>query len=299
MKRVIVFILCISLLALSGCTQKYKRIHFGQNSLGQSAKEFFGQDTKVLGTPEAVFPAQIPIYEIRERKITNKELETMKQQLGISDSMPAMKIELLGNRLEGRLYGSADAPRSYLDMSDEELEKIAWEAFEKLPFMDGTFEYTGIVSETTLKDSEGTHTVSAGVSFRRKLDGIRVLGDERCVLKFDGDGLIGFTFELYEYKEIGQMDVVPLDDAFAKLKTPDRLVISSKEIMNSLSIGIDVVIDSMQLEETVPLLVNQHSGGCTILQPVYSFLGDATDTEGRETDFNCWVIAIPDEYTKD
>ena len=45
------------------------------------------------------------------------------------------------------------------------------------------------------------------------------------------------------------------------------------------------------------LLINQHLNGCTILQPVYSFMGNAEDTKGMQSEFNAWVIAIPESYT--
>jgi hypothetical protein len=39
-------------------------------------------------------------------------------------------------------------------------------------------------------------------------------------------------------------------------------------------------------------MVNQYSNGCTVLQPVYSFSGTATDVEGKTSSFTSVVIAF-------
>lgn len=284
--------LAFSIPVLTGYSQRYKRIHFDENALGESLTKYFDEKTEVLITTTETFPTQIPIYQISERKITNKELHKMKQQFGIPDSAPGQIIDLGGNELYGTLVSYTDTSRGYFDMTDEELEKAAWEAFVKLPFMEGTFQYLGIIAKMELTDSTGTHVTRVGVSFRRILDDIRVLGDEICNLYFDGSGFVEFDIKLYTYKEIGTMDVVPFDEAFAKIKYPDRLSFGDEASMQNFEIA-----DTMQVNDVMLLLINQHLNGCTILQPVYSFMGNAEDAKGMQSEFNAWVIAIPESYT--
>ena len=62
-------------------------------------------------------------------------------------------------------------------MTEEELEALAWEEFNKIPFLEGEYEYYGIRGEDTISDSEGKHTTRVLVSFYPVLDGARVIGD--------------------------------------------------------------------------------------------------------------------------
>ncbi len=284
MKRSIAVVLCCLLLILSGCKQQqYKRISFSTEEPRESLKHI-DEETKVEMVATGVSLTQIPIYEISERPITDEEVQIMQQQLGITDTL----IEVDGNYIN-EIFGPRDGS---FTMTDEELEKIAWETFEKLPFMDGTFEYLGITGRSERSDSEGTRVTSVLVTFRRTLGGIRVLGNEICWLGFNDDGLTQIFVRLYKYKEIGTMDVLSIDTVSESIKSPDRLVLSIPT-MDGLG-----MFQTMQVEEVMPLLINQHfSKGCTILQPVYSFRGTAFDTEGINPEFNAWIIAIPDKYT--
>ena len=88
------------------------------------------------------------------------------------------------------------------------------------------------------------------------------------------------------------MDVVPFDVASTKIKSPDRLSFGDEVSMQNFEIA-----NTMQVNDVMLLLINQHLNGCTILQPVYSFMGNAEDTKGMQSEFNAWVIAIPESYT--
>ncbi len=268
---------------------KYKRIQFDNGEILGDSPKYIDEETEVIFTTSKEFPARIPIYHISERKITNEELQKMKQQLGIPDSAD---IDLDGHELSGYLARVTDTSRGYFTMTDEELEKVAWETFKKIPFMEGEYQYLGIVSTTEISDNTGTHVTRVGVSFRRILDGMRVLGAEHCELSFDDKGLVAFNISLYKYKKLGTMDVVPLDVASAKITDPDRFVFSSKGATQPFGVA-----DTMRVDDMILLLMNQYNNGCTILQPVYSFMGDATDSKGDQAEFNVWVIAIPEKYT--
>lgn len=268
---------------------KYKRIRFNNEGVLGDSPKYIDVKTEVIFTETEEFPVKIPIYHIFERNITNEELEEMKRELGIPDSAD---IDLHGHELSGYLTSVTDTSRGYFTMTDEELEKVAWETFKKLPFMDGEYQYLGIVSKTEISDNTGTHVTRVGVSFRRILDGMRVLGAEYCVLSFDDAGLVEFDISLYDYKKLGTMDVVPLNVASAKITDPDRFVFSSKDTTQPFGVA-----DTMRVNDVILLLMNQYNNGCTILQPVYSFMGDATDSKGDQAEFNVWVIAIPKYYT--
>ncbi len=292
MNRIMRIVLsCILLMALSGCSTQYKRISFGgEGALGDAYPKYIDESTQVIVTPTEVFPKQIPIYRISERKITKLELQKMKENLGIQDA--DVRIELDGNELIVTLANYPDSSRGYLDMTDEELEKAAWEVFEKLPFMDGEYKYLGIWSSGTISNSSGTHKTRVGVSFRRHLDDVRILGEHSCILHFDGSGLQQISVKLYDYQKIGTMDVISVESLAGNIKTADQFTAGPKDESQTSDI-----YSTMQVEEIVPILMNQYSNGCTILQPVYSFVGTATDNKGVESEFNAWVIAIPEKYT--
>ncbi len=281
--------LCVMLVAgnLLSYLTTFKRISYNQQTMGENLKQYINEDTQVTGIFMEEFPQRIPIYKISKRTIHNSELQQMKQNLGIPDSAT---IELKGNRLIGMITQFPDSSRGYFNMTDEELEKAAWEVFEKLPFMEGTYEYLGIRATYTISDSEGTHIARAGVFFRRVLDDMRVVGNDICNLYFDGSGFVEFNIELYSYEKIGMMDVVPFSDACGQIKKPDRFTVSNG--------GLGVA-ETLQVDRVKLLLVNQYHRGCKILQPVYNFIGTATDSEGKTAEFESTVIAIPEKYTHD
>lgn len=291
MKKRCLMVVCLFLMllnVLSACSSRYKRISYNKDTLGDSFAQNISSDTKVEFSGKEIFPEEIPIYEINERIITDQELRQMKQNLNIPDSAPGQSIKLDGNKLVGDLADYSYTDRSFYDMTDEEVEIAAWEVFEKLPFMEGTYEYLGVKVTHTRSDSVGEHTLRAGVSFRRLLDGTRIVGNDKCYLYFDGSGFVEFFIELYSYEKIGMMDIISLDDASQRIKNPDAL---------SFSGGRLGVADTMQVEKVKLLFENQYSRGCTILQPVYNFIGTATDAEGATAEFNSLVIAIPEKYT--
>ena len=53
----------------------------------------------------------------------------------------------------------------------------------------------------------------------------------------------------------------------------------------------------LQVDNVNLRLVNQYSSGCTILQPMYSFVGTATFDDNSQAEFISRIIAIPESYT--
>lgn len=288
-KRIFVSLLCCILLLLCGCNrkaEKYKRISFESETLGEKDK-WVSKDTTVINNAREGFEVQMPIYEISKRYISEEEMGQLEMALGVESWYHE---EIRNGEIHNLLAPYNDPSRGYfcdLEMTDDELEKLAWKTFNKIPFMEGEYEYLGITGNYTLWTMEkGEFETAVIVSFRRLIDGIRVVGNDACDLTFDGSGLQEVHISLYNYKEIGTMDVVSLTEAATKVKTPD-----------AFSIEKEGAAETLQVDRVKLLLVNQYSRGCTILQPLYNFIGTATLEDGTQTEFSSKVIAIPEEMT--
>lgn len=275
---------------ISGITPvKYKRVSFNNNTLGGDWKNLLTVDTEVENTITADFPQKLTIYKIKPQKATTDHYSQLLQALNLPDRPAHLRIR--DNTLDYALVDITDFSRGFFDMSEEDVVKLAWEYFEKIPFLHGEFECLGIRETTKVSDSKGEHISRVGVTFCRLLDGIRVSGEEKYVLYFDGSGLVGINVRLFTYEKTGTMDVIPLTDAAKRIKTPDDFSLESQQIKEKETIKT-LHVDNIKL-----LLVNQHSNGCTILQPIYNFIGTATTGDGTTTQFQSRVIAIPDSYT--
>lgn len=289
-KRILAILLCSVLLLLCGCNgslMKYKRISFETETLGEELKSI-DENTVVINKANETFSSQMPIYKIKERNISQQEFQKMLDNLEIADD-PSYRyddFELDGNRIYISLRDYTDVSRGFFDMTEDEVEDLAWEVFNKIPFMEGEYECVGIQNKYTYGDATGNHISRAGVGFCRLIDGVRAVGDETCVLYFDGTGLVEIRIKLYDYEKIGTMDMVSLEDAEGKIKTPD-----------DFKIGKNGTVDTLQVNQVKLRLVNQYSRGCTILQPIYNFIGTATFEDGTQSEFSSRVIAIPESMT--
>lgn len=281
-------LLCSVLLLLCGCNGsliKYKRISFESETLGEELKRI-SESATVVNNASETFSSQMPIYRIKERNISEQECQQMMDNLGLPSN--PYEFEHEGNRILINLGKLTDSTaRGYFDMAKEELEELAWECFNKIPFMEGEYEYVGFRGEHAVEDSNGKRIRRVLVSFYPILDGARVIGDYQCDLWFDGSGLVEIGIRLYDYKLVGTMDMVPLVDAETRIKTPDKFYCES-------ATGI---MDTLQVDRVKLFLVNQYSRGCTILQPMYTFYGTAHFEDGKQTDFRSSVIAIPESMT--
>lgn len=292
-KRILAILLCCVLFLLCGCKtepvaeqKKYKRISFESEALGDEIDRISDNAIVKIDANESI-PNHMPIYKITEHKISENEFQQMLDNLGISTtSYPDGDYELDGNHIYVSLADATDFSRGYFDMTDEEVEAAAWEVFNKIPFMEGEYECVGILNRYWLDDGTGVHTTRAGVGFYRLLDGVRVVSAQTCVLYFDGSGFVEASLTLYDYENINTMDIVTLDDAETRIKTPD-----------DITIGKNGNVNLIEVERVKLLLINQYSRGCTILQPIYNFIGTATLEDGTQTEFSSKVIAIPEEMT--
>lgn len=285
MKSKNLVILCALLLLLSGCNTKYQRISFDAQYLGEELAAHISEDTTVINKTDTTFAAQLPIYKITEDNITEAQFQQLKQQLQVPESDSGW----LGLSYEGnRIYGYFSAYDKTFTMSEEELEALAWRTFEKIPFMEGEYEYSGIRGEDYTTNSKGDKKINrVMVSFLRLMDGVRVIGNDRCDMWFDDSGLVEIYIDRFNYTRIGTMDLVPLEDAEARIETPDDFSIEATSGK----------AHTLQVERVRLSLVNQYSSGCTILQPIYSFVGTATFDDNSQAEFISRIIAIPESYT--
>lgn len=287
-KRITAIALCCLVVTMSGCAEnaKYQRINLDKYTLEDKSEWYIGTDTEVVNTANGNFQEKFPVYKISKRKISRKEFKTMLKQLGIENNG---HIKLNENKIEGILPDSEDTPSDYFTLNDEESEKLAWDTFNKLPFIEGTYEYLGTEGTSMLSDSEGEHITKARASFRRTLEDIGITGSDRCDLYFDGSGIAGFDIELYKYKKIDTMEMVPLESASSRIKSPDSFSIEESTQLERLSM--------IQADKVSVLWCNQYVDGCKILEPMYVFTGTATDVKGAQGEFTSIVIAIPEKYT--
>ena len=286
MKRftVVILVLCM-LCSLSGCAKKYQRISFDSEDLG--AEIYVDEQTKVTNLTKDQFPKELPIYEITPRDISHEDFEKMLQNLGIEDQWG--KFEMTGNKITGTLVPYTD-PVEDFSMTDEELEVLAKETFAKLPFIQGEYEYKGIVGNMTMSSDElGTIVTRVAVRFNRVLDGVRVAGDDRCDLWFNADGFVEIYAKTYDYKKTGTMDLVSYESAAERIKNPDSLSVDGS--------ATDQKLQALCANQVELYFINQDSRGCTILQPIYNFKGTATSAGGKEGEFQSKIIAIPESYT--
>ena len=289
-KRILAMLVCCVLLLLCGCSsgsKKYKRISFKSDAMSEQLR-CIKDDTVVVNKSTETFPAQMPIYRIKQRSISEEECQQMCENLGLGGKR-YYEFELNGNHLFLNLAARVDFTRGFFEMTEEEGEKLAWELFKKIPFIEGEYECAGLKDKYIHRDSKSSHIARAGFVFCRVVDGVRTVGNDQCTIFLDGSGLVAISIRLFDYEKIGTMDMVSLADAKSKLKSPDDFDIGSHSGNNEVA--------TLQVEKVALRMVNQYSAGCTILQPIYYFTGTAMYKDGYETNFSSKIIAIPEEMT--
>lgn len=289
--KIIAVMLCLSLVLLCGChaaPEQYKRISFKSEMLSEEF-DYLSDDTVIISKAEETLSTQLPIYKISERVISDNERQLLMACLGLPTNPHLFEHE--GNRIAISLVGYTDSSRGYFNMTEEEAIEEAWKLFDQITFIDGEYECIGIRETYTRSDKYGRHTLRAGITFCRVLDGIRVTGNDSCTLTFDGSGLVGVSIALYNYEKIGIMDLVPMEEAELKLKEPDDFDIGTLEDQPYKK------VETMEVEQVGLRLINQYSRGCSILQPIYFFSGIATLEDGTKEEFSSKIIAIPESMT--
>ena len=304
MKKLVV--VCSLLLLFTGCAREQKitentstnqtttlqpehqfqRISLESETLGDKLDYYIKEDTVVVNDVDQEISTKLPVYESKERTITEKEFQQIQNKLGTSEGTSDPNNWMLeGNSITGNF---GDYLSGTATMSEEELAVQAQNAFDQIPFLEGDYVYFGICGRTTIENSEGIQTTRIMVTFCRVLDGVRVIGNDRCDMWFNDTGLVGIAIDLFDYEQIGTIDMIALEEAEAQIKDPDAFDIKTDS--NSAA-------DKLQVEKCELLLINQNSRGCNILQPVYIFKGTATLENGAQAEFTSEIIAIPEAYT--
>ena len=273
-KRVVLIataVACLLLLLTPG-QGKFKRISFDKETLGETLA-YIDENTVVVNNSKETFPTQLPIYEIIPHNITRQEVDGIIDALALPGN--ASILEFDEGIFHYNLVSYTDRSRGYYNMTDEELEKAAWEVLRKIPFLEGEFEYLGKKGVMTITDSEGKHITRAAARFRRCIEGVRITGNDEILIYFDGSGVVEILIHWYDYKQIGTMDLVPLADAEARIKTPDDFNLEAATGK----------VQTLQVDQANLLFVNQYNSGCEILQPIYVFSGTAQMRDGAETEW--------------
>ena len=282
-------ILCAVVSLLPGCSIQYDDLRLSNGEqLGERLSQYIDNDTQVTNLIDKSMPAELPMYRIHKRVITDKEYDDILMVLGISKPLSAKQwVNRKDNRLHIQLIDVITATRAFFGMSPEELESNARGVFSKLSVMEGTYEYVGQRASYRRIDNQGEHILSAGAGFCPIIDGIRVVGNGTCWFYFDGEGIVELIIELYDYEEIGTMKLIPLQDAIERITTPDDFSVDSDGESNMMGI-----IDTMQVNQIELRYVNQFSKGKKALIPVYCFIGIAIDKEGVQSKFTSIVNAF-------
>ena len=312
MKKTIIIVLCTVFLAACAFTNgEYKRISLVREMLGENKDTYnnaVNSKTKVEKRYDDEFPASIPIYSIKNVEVTEAVYEEFFKHFGFFGEY-SYNGKYYDSDINGERNGNRRLKTSGLDQrnsisfeiqfdskpitySDEELKEMAQKIFDSLPCIEGEYEYVGISSTLTVSSEEGDYAERKRVSFRKVIDGMRVIGSDQCDIYFNHRGFCGLELDFVEYEKIGELDLIPLKSAHSLIKTPDAFVLYNSEET------LEGAATSLKVERVKILLVNQSSMGCTILQPVYNFIGTA-ENESGSAEFHSRVIAIPKKYTYD
>ena len=302
----------VFVISLYGCSavHQYKRINLKAEMLGGESEisEMIQSTTDVENYSINSYSDKMPVYKITPREISSDEFQEFADSLGFTAEMtmnnknlPRFQqgqsgvsektLSMPNNNSISYLIGYGD--EEPLGFTDEELKSKAQTIFNSLPLIEGEYEYLGISSTQTLLLENEEFVVQKRVSFRRLIDGIRVIGNDICDLYFNSTGLSGIQLTFYDYEKTGELDMLTLDDAVAKVKEPDAFILESETNQN-----FSGAADKLTIERTKLLFVNQYSDGCEILQPVYNLMGTA-ENAGGSVEFSARIIAIPEKYTHD
>lgn len=306
----ILLIICI-LFSMTGCSFKmiepahqFKRLQFDNENLGDgtSWEEKITDSMKYSYEAKETVASKLPVYEITPRIITDSELEALRESLNNLFTDPSRKMSIwpednllnapiiCGERINTNShFFPEDVPD--FTMSDSELKYLAQQVFDAIPFIDTRYVYLdGTRGYTSSSRDDGEHLRTVFVYFVPVINGMNVYSSDHVMMIFDQYGLLYFQLILFRYQQIGQINLVPLEDAKQRILNPDEL--GSHDQANRFS-----NLNSMTIERLELNYYNYYYDGNTILQPVYHFIGTAVDENGKSTRINSIVNAVPEEYT--
>lgn len=327
MKNKAIILMITFIIFLSACsnTVKYKRINLSPQEENYPQMTIIAR-TDIVNQASESYSDTMPIYKITPYEITEQDLIDFAALFGFHDAVKhdddgmyiAVEREVEKeleegledwvidglkheDRFEKKVVAFFSASKNEIEysnrmalhrdemlQSDQELEEEAKRVFEGLSFIKGEYEFIGQTATQTRYEFQGSYIVGKSYSFQPLLNGVRVIGDNYCTLNFNADGISRVSLSLYSYKRIGEMDMIPLDKAIKQIKKPDAFTIDNEDFKGAA--------DSLCIERTKLLYVNQYTEGCEILQPVYNLMGTVTNKSGS-SEFSAKIIAIPKKYT--
>ena len=152
---------------------------------------------------------------------------------------------------------------------------------------------SGLSYDSTYQTAD---TVS--VTFKRRINGVRVVGRTGITAEGMGDGFAGFYYLSSAYSSEREFEPVSLTDAVNELLTEKSSQSFGREIgveaapIETVKVtGVEIVYWDSAYTQTK---MNQ-----TYIQPVYCFTGECTDCDGSVTPFVGYVRAVPDTITTD
>ncbi len=288
---------------------KYKKISLkgGELAGDGNEKESFNEKTDIIvNVPEKDFPAKMKVYKMVPAELSVEFFGMVARSLGITNKVRTdvnkfdYYVGAEGNDFladdtslryrDGELsYVSKKDCESPLTDTDEELIEKAKQVFEGMN-LDGEYECLGIASVQILTVGNESFPCSKRVAFRRIIDGRRVIGDDYCDIYMCSEGVYGISARLFNYAENGEIDLLSMETVISRVKTPDSFSFAESN-------GFSGFIDTITVNKSKMLLVNQYDNECEILQPVYNLMGVA-ENESGSTEFSSKIIAIPDKYIK-
>lgn len=316
MKKTILFIIVIIML-LPSCASsevKYKRIVLQSQNLGGSQGNFESilvRKTIVNNQSTEVYSEKMPVYKIAPLDLTSQDLVDFAGCFNINETvqyndegMPYIKIEMESDDSITGLenvalvsmttdngidyFAASQFDCGEMKQTDIELAEEAKKVFSSIPLTGDDYEFIGLTSTRTVSSTDGEYIVEKGFSFQPVIDGTRVIGEDYCVIYFNANGLSGVSIRMFSYEKIGEIDILPIDDAIKRVKKADAFTLYDTKFTGEA--------ESLSIERTKLLYVNQFSDGCEILEPVYNLMGTVTNDNGS-SDFSAKVIAIPEKYT--
>jgi len=310
MKKRLISLLLVVVLLLSACNMQkegdYKRISLVAETVGDNddvVQTNLVRKAKVESIATETYSDKMPVYKIIPRTISQEEFQKIVDFWGIDEPLMDStderfhassvyrdkSVSVVGNEIS---CSRSDLKSEPITKSDEELKEDAKAIFDTLPLIEGDYECLGVTSLWTVyENSESSYVETKRVSFRRLIDGVRVIGNDICDFYFNANGLYMAEIRFFDYEKIDEFDMMTLDEAISKVKAPDAFVLESDTNKN-----FSGAADKLTIKRTKLLFVNQYSDGCEILQPVYNLMGTA-ENAGGSVDFSSRIIAIPEKYT--
>lgn len=194
------------------------------------------------------------------------------------------------------VYNRGYSSTSVIKKSEQELKQKADEIVNNIPFLEGNYvySYTNTQSEIIeLPNGEIKNIpVKMMLSYRRELNGFRIVGEDQLHIYFDAEGFCGLSISYFNYEKYDEVDIITTSQAVNNIKKASTFDVDTRKV------DFVGVLPKITANEVYLDYVNQYSNGVEILQPLYVLHGLIEENDNKST-FTATVKAIPDKYLKD